>query len=194
MKLITPKKEFDKKKSTEEVLCECLLCKNHFNILKKEVTRELNNNNGYVKFCSKSCAAKYTNPQKTLSIHTKNKISNSLIKFNEGTPKLFYMYKCENCNFDFEGTKIRSGRKVTCEKCKKRRLVKNINDINSIYEVSLRTMQKIIKRANIKCAICDWDKTTLDMHHIHGRKNSDITIRVCCNCHREIHRGTRMIK
>lgn len=43
---------------------------------------------------------------------------------------------------------------------------------------------KIEKR---KCAKCGYSGVALDEHHIHGRKNSDETIILCANCHREYH-------
>lgn len=38
-----------------------------------------------------------------------------------------------------------------------------------------------------KCANCGYSGVALDKHHIHGRKNSDETILLCSNCHREHH-------
>jgi Zn ribbon nucleic-acid-binding protein len=40
---------------------------------------------------------------------------------------------------------------------------------------------------NPKCAKCGYDGPALDKHHIYGRKNSDETIYLCANCHREYH-------
>jgi len=39
------------------------------------------------------------------------------------------------------------------------------------------------------CMKCGYTGVATDSHHIHGRKNSNETIRLCCNCHAEIHRG-----
>ena len=44
-----------------------------------------------------------------------------------------------------------------------------------------------------KCVCCGYGGIALDAHHVHGRKNSDITICVCSNCHREIHAGERTL-
>jgi len=41
------------------------------------------------------------------------------------------------------------------------------------------------------CTQCGYEGAATDLHHIHGRKNSNEVIRVCCNCHAEIHRGAR---
>ena len=38
-----------------------------------------------------------------------------------------------------------------------------------------------------KCAKCGYSGVALDEHHIHGRKNSNKTITLCSNCHREHH-------
>lgn len=38
------------------------------------------------------------------------------------------------------------------------------------------------------CSICGY-VGVLDSHHVHGRSNSNVTIRICANCHREIHLG-----
>jgi hypothetical protein len=39
------------------------------------------------------------------------------------------------------------------------------------------------------CVHCGYQGVALDRHHIHGRKNSDETIFLCSNCHRELHAG-----
>jgi 5-methylcytosine-specific restriction endonuclease McrA len=62
----------------------------------------------------------------------------------------------------------------------------------NLYEVSLRTLQKILKRMNVICSNCGWDKTTCDIHHIIHKKrggsndHSNLTI-LCPNCHRLAH-------
>jgi len=42
-----------------------------------------------------------------------------------------------------------------------------------------------------KCSICGYIGAALQNHHVRGRKNSDETIRVCANCHVEIHKGAQ---
>lgn len=44
-----------------------------------------------------------------------------------------------------------------------------------------------------KCISCGYSGPALDNHHIHGRKNSDETILLCANCHREVHAGVRKV-
>jgi predicted HNH restriction endonuclease len=64
--------------------------------------------------------------------------------------------------------------------------------ILSIWELSSRTVQKIIKRLGLGCSSCGWDKGSCDIHHIEGRKITDphnhknLTL-LCPNCHRLVH-------
>ena len=48
-----------------------------------------------------------------------------------------------------------------------------IKNPTTIFELSSRTIQKIMQRAQLKCSICAWNKATGDIHHIvevcHGR-------------------------
>ena len=63
---------------------------------------------------------------------------------------------------------------------------------DTLFDVSSRTLQKILKRMGVKCSNCGWDKTTCDVHHIVPRKdggtneNTNLTI-LCPNCHRMAH-------
>lgn len=51
-------------------------------------------------------------------------------------------------------------------------------------------LQEEVKKENT-CEKCGYVGVATDLHHVHGRKNSDVTVRLCCNCHAEIHRGAR---
>lgn len=62
----------------------------------------------------------------------------------------------------------------------------------SILEISSRTVQKIIARANLKCSLCNWNEATGDIHHIvetnqGGTDSMDNLIYLCPNCHRCVH-------
>jgi len=48
---------------------------------------------------------------------------------------------------------------------------------------------KVIPEKSIECLRCGYTGAGIDRHHIHGRKNSDETIYLCSNCHRELHAG-----
>jgi hypothetical protein len=40
-----------------------------------------------------------------------------------------------------------------------------------------------------KCAICGYEGSAIQRHHIYGRKKSKETILLCSNCHIELHNG-----
>jgi predicted HNH restriction endonuclease len=116
-------------------------------------------------YCSRSCSASHTNKLKPpVSDETKKKIKNALLKNK--------VKRIENIS------------KATKGKYKK--------EIRSIQELSSKTVQKILKRLNLGCSYCGWDKTTCDIHHIFGRKiedpnnHSNLTL-LCPNCHRMAH-------
>lgn len=194
MKLLISNEELNLKKSRDLIKCECILCKKIFEKQKKYITKELKYNKGEVRFCSKSCSTTYTNSFRVLSDTTKNKIKNSIIKFNQQKERynILYTYDCESCGIEFSSIKIKNDRKKTCENCRKTKVIRDIKNVNNIYELSNRTRVKIIKKSKIKCAICEWDKTTLDIHHINGKKVADANnhnnlICLCPNCHRLAH-------
>lgn len=66
--------------------------------------------------------------------------------------------------------------------------------MRSIFEVSKRTAQKILRRLNIECSNCGWNKAPCDIHHIvHKAKggsddHSNLSY-LCPNCHRLAHYG-----
>ena len=61
----------------------------------------------------------------------------------------------------------------------------------SLYELSTRTIRKILHRLKVKCCICGWNQDICDIHHINGRKienphnHNNLTL-LCPNCHRLI--------
>lgn len=64
----------------------------------------------------------------------------------------------------------------------------------NLLDVSKRTTTKILRRLEIGCSNCGWDKTICDLHHIVHRKDggtddhSNLTY-ICPNCHRLAHDG-----
>lgn len=107
-----------------------------------------------------------------------------------------HKYICEKCNKEFyTANKIHKDRHIHCDECKQNR-PKYKKIINTIYDVSSRTMSLILQRANIGCAICGWNETSGDIHHIIERKNNGTNelnnlIYVCPNCHRIIHKTNK---
>jgi hypothetical protein len=67
-----------------------------------------------------------------------------------------------------------------CKKCK-------------IWETQHHEELQKESRASCTCSQCGYQGVAIDKHHVDGRKNSKVTIVVCCNCHREIHAGAREI-
>ena len=145
----------------------CKNCNKKIEITKREDKRKC--------FCNLSCAATYNNKKKgSLKDQHKNKISESLKKFYKNNPdKILKGYE----------------HSVTVGEAIRGRYNKKIK---SIYDVSTRTIQKILKRIGIGCCICGWNESTCDIHHINGRKiencndHSNLTI-LCPNCHRKTH-------
>lgn len=69
---------------------------------------------------------------------------------------------------------------------------KNIDEINSILQISSRTVAKILKRAGVGCVLCGWNLASLDLHHVipvakGGSDEHQNLVIVCPNCHRMAH-------
>ena len=150
---------------------------------------------GSGKFCCKSCAIAYGNKQRKNRDIINKHISEGVKKYNKENPKklILYHYTCEKCGKEFDSPKIRDGRHIHCEDCKRKVVhYKDINETTSIKELSKRTITKILNRANKGCSICGWNESTCDIHHIIEKSNGGTDehnnlIIVCPNCHRIIH-------
>jgi len=141
---------------------------------------------GSGRFCNSKCARAFSTKDKRNEINYK--VSLKLKNKN----KIEHFYKCNKCEEGFTSiTKIKKGRNIHCEFCK-RKVVHSLQNPKTLFDLSTRTIAKIIKRANIKCMMCGWDKTSLDIHHIipkknKGTDNDDNLICLCPNCHRMAH-------
>jgi len=141
---------------------------------------------GSGRFCSRACSNK-----RVVTEDTKIKIKQSLVGKTsplKGRQITNRSHICEKCGDAFYGY-IRKGRKIHCDSCKRKPSVFNPKNI---LEISKRTITKILKRANKGCAICGWNESTCDIHHIvqqkdGGSDNNDNLIIVCPNHHRIIH-------
>lgn len=64
----------------------------------------------------------------------------------------------------------------------------------SILDMSKRTASKVLKRLEVGCSCCGWDKGSCDIHHIIPKSkggpdiNDNLTV-ICPNCHRLAHEG-----
>lgn len=142
---------------------------------------------GSGKYCSRKCANGRVFSKEAIQI--KRQKSLEYYKKNPKV-KLIKQYTCITCNKQFEG-KIKNGRYVKCQSCRKVRVIKDLDNA-SIKDLSSRTVAKILKRANIGCSMCGWDEAALDLHHIVERKHGGLDtmenlIAICPNCHRKAH-------
>lgn len=118
-------------------------------------------------FCSLSCATKYNNLR---------------------LKKKFTKAQCQRGQRSCNRNKTRAANVASGVKTQrgKNKTPKNI------YEVSARTRMKMIRRLELACFACGWDKAVCDLHHIDGRKqenphrHSNLTY-LCPNCHRLAH-------
>lgn len=130
------------------------------------------------KFCNSSCSASFNNKKRgKLSDEHKRNISKSLKNVWDNDPKVF------NCFGEVHSKKVGKSTKGRYKKT-----------VNSILELSRRTVTKLIKRMNLGCSNCGWNITTCDVHHIGGRKIDDCDNHnnlslLCPNCHRMVHEG-----
>jgi len=148
---------------------KCKYCGNDFNVDSK-TKRKI--------FCNSSCSASYNNKKRgKLSDEHKKRISKSVKNIWDENPETF------NC---FGDKHSKSVGKTTKGKYRK--------TVNSILELSKRTITKLIKRMDLGCSNCGWNITTCDIHHINGRKIDDCDNHnnlslLCPNCHRMAHGG-----
>ena len=122
------------------------------------------------KFCSRSCATKYNSTGRKLSEETKTKLVAASIKFWKEHPEL------------------KSKKEKESQKGKHKRCPKNL------FELSKRTISKIITRLKIPCSNCGFDKVSGDLHHIvprhlGGTDDHFNLAHLCPNCHRLADRG-----
>lgn len=142
---------------------------------------------GSGRFCCSKCARGFSTKSKREEITRKSR--EKLLRYYDS---IVHNYVCEKCDSSFERNRvIKKGRKIHCDRC--RRNVKHVLD-SPIFltDLSKRTVAKIIKRAKIKCMMCGWDRTSLDIHHIIHKKNKGTDdnynlICLCPNCHRLAH-------
>lgn len=126
-------------------------------------------------FCGRSCASQYNNRNREpLSNAQKLKISESLKKaYADGRLKPKRGLKHAQAVGSYTKGKYRQ-------------------DPTSIFELSKRTISKILSRLDVGCSNCGWSKGTCDIHHINGRKianpdNHQNLCILCPNCHRLCH-------
>lgn len=145
----------------------------------------------HTRFCSRSCANSRQHTTKT-----KEKIRNSVREYRKNhisdSYKRVYEYTCEKCGkFFTTSKKFKQGRHIHCSDCKQIRK-HSCTNVDTLEDISNRTISKIISRAHCGCALCEWDEARCDIHHIIARKNGggwsdDNLIILCPNHHRMAH-------
>lgn len=143
-------------------------------------------------FCSRACANFRVHSEETKQkIAKKNKETAIGREFPRKTA---WEYVCESCRKPFASpSRIRPERYKHCENCKLgQKKLADIEKVSSILELSTRTASKILKRLGAGCVLCGWNRTSLDIHHIHpthlgGTDEHSNLITLCPNCHRLAH-------
>lgn len=162
--------------------------------------------NEQTKFCSNSCAAKYNNSKRKLSLETRTKISHSLQKKSVGFNGEFKPLKniansnctCKNC-----GKQLCGQQNSFCNnKCQQDyRYKEYINKwkegdetgLSGQYSISRHIKRFLLEKTNCKCEKCGWGEKNqytntipLEIHHIDGdyTNNKEENLQVLCpNCH-----------
>lgn len=103
------------------------------------------------------------------------------------------VYFCQKCNKPFlRACAVKIHERYCGQQKNKKKSRKRRTQLNNITEVTIKLAAKQLKKFKINCAICGWDKTRCDLHHIierekGGKDTLDNLIVVCPNCHRLIH-------
>lgn len=126
---------------------------------------------GSGRFCSSKCARGFSTKAKRAEIN--EKVSKTLLRNNGYTEEEIKIIKEEKIK---HSTYIRD------------------NEPLNLFDLSKRTITKVMKRMNLPCSLCNWyvEGVVCDIHHIVSRKHggtdehTNLTY-VCPNCHRLIH-------
>lgn len=126
---------------------------------------------GSGRFCSKECARSFSTKDKRADIN--KKVSDKLsIKFNGITKQ----------------------QKIQRDIAYKHASFLQRVEVTTLYDLSSRTVAKILKRMNLPCSFCGWhvDNVICDIHHIIEKKNGGSNEHtnlsyICPNCHRLVH-------
>lgn len=164
---------------------------------------------GSGRFCSLKCARGYSTFSKRKIINEKVKYTlknkfkecacgkriSGFAKFCEDCKKKRDTHTCEICGNLFIEY-LKSDRKIQCKKCRKK-VKRGLRKVESILELSKKTVSLILRRARFACVLCGWNKSSCDIHHIvyrhlGGTDDHDNLVVICPNCHREIHREKKV--
>lgn len=129
-------------------------------------------NYGSKRFCSERCARSFSTKKDRDKIN--EMVSDTLIrKNNNGLNKIQVL---EKKGLEKHASYIRK------------------KELMSLFDLSSRTISKILIRLELPCSNCNWYKkgVSLDLHHIIERKNGGNNMHtnlsyLCPNCHRCVH-------
>lgn len=134
--------------------------------------KEHNGSYGSGRFCDKVCARGFSTKSKRKEIN--EKVSKTLeLKLNNGLTK---QQKIQRENAEKHASYVRE------------------TEITTLFDLSKRTVSKILKRMRLPCSCCNWyiDGVVCDLHHIIEKKqggsdeHTNLTY-ICPNCHRLVH-------
>lgn len=140
----------------------CIQCSKDFQARAEDLVR------GRARFCSLSCAAKYSNHHRP-----------------------YVTLVCKHCSSDFQTKNTTS---IYCSnKCASRERRKIVGSVHTKSTLSLR-INRHLSSGTRECFICKWNKSVCDIHHINPKHNGgddsfdNLTV-LCPNCHRLADRG-----
>ena len=146
---------------------------------------------GSGRFCSRSCAN-----SRNITSEQKEKISKSVkLTADKHKEKV-----CEKCGNSFVS---KDSSRKQCFVClpKTIKYASSTKQVNSILDLSSRTISKLLIRINLPCTCCGFhvDGVVLDLHHIVPKKQggtNDLTnlTYICPNCHRLAHTNISLLQ
>lgn len=154
-------------------------------------------------FCSRGCSSTFRMKVETFERKEKYSKNPRKCKFclNDISYEKFVQKKCEKSNRKKPLDEVNMFCNQSCS-AKYNNIGRNrhatiiSNEMHTLYEIRNRTYFKdlLIKMGLNQCSLCGWNKSSIEIHHINGRKIIDphnhynLTI-VCPNCHSEIEAG-----
>jgi len=149
---------------------ECAGCGRLFFAYTYEIRR------GHGEYCSRPCRNYAVQTGRRLSGRLRQKISKAL-KGRVSNPGMFDSPESRERHSKLVGAAVKTGRRKPFE------------------EMSSRTKRKVLARLKLNvCAICGWDESSCDIHHMRpkghpDRKNLKYQVILCPNDHRKWHDG-----
>lgn len=148
---------------------------------------------GSGRFCSRSCANRKSHTEEC-----NKKVSETLKKYFDELEKIDRV--CEKCGKVYHS---RDGSRKFCFECFPQTIkhAKTKKRVDSILDLSKRTVEKVLKRLCLPCTCCGvyFENVVFDIHHIVPKKlggtdDMDNLTYICPNCHRIAHSNPSLLK